>query len=134
MSADLKRKVSELSTTSSQNSHTEFLNARVDELNYKDEQLQLLQDYLHKSFQGGELPEAQFKSLYSESFLKRARLAAEDVTIHRQGQRILNSPAGSDKDLEPDMALAYAAIATQQFVEKMEKHHYNDSSGKAALS
>ena len=120
--ADLKRKVSELSTTSSRNSHTDFLDAKVDELNNEDEQLRLLQDGLRESFQDGKLPEAEFKSLYNKSFRKRAKLAAQDVTIRQQRQRILDSLAGSDKDLEPDMALAYAAIVTQQFVEKTKNY------------
>ncbi|KAI4134399.1 MAG: hypothetical protein LQ347_001557 [Umbilicaria vellea] len=119
--ADLKRKVSELST-SSQNSQSEFLDAKVDEINNEDAQLQLLQSGLRESFQDGKLPEADFKSLYNSSFRKRAKLAVEDVTIRRQRQRILDSLAGSDGDLEPDMALAYAAIVTQQFVQTTKNH------------
>ena len=115
----LKRKVSQLSTVSKDShAHEEFLNAKVDELGNRDEQLRLLQDGLRQSFNTGELPENDFKELYKETFGKRAKIALEDVTIRRQRHRILELLAGNAEGLEPNMAMAYAAILTQQFVEK----------------
>ena len=79
---DLKRKVSELSTSSSHGSY-EFLDAKINELECEDQQLQVLQDGLKESFMNGQVPQDTFKDLFHNSFNKRLKVAAEDVTIRR---------------------------------------------------
>ena len=115
---ELKRKASHLSTTSTAHSRAEYIDNRTESIRNEDDQLKVLQRGLQESFELGNLPEEAFRETFKDTIAKRIKLAAENVTISRQRERILTELAGGGSGLEPDMAAAYATIITQSFVGK----------------
>ena len=118
----LKRKASELSSTSSQDSREEFIDVQSHLIQNQDSQLRILQVQLLDSWKDGNLPEPTYRKEFHDIVEKRLRIAAEEVTLARSRERILNQLMGAVATMEPDMRAAYTDIMTQEFMGKVKKY------------
>ena len=87
-----------------------FLDLRQEQLQNHQEQLLILYRGLKQTFVDGQMEKAEYRKEIDSCWAKRAKLAAEDLTISRQRARLLKGLDAEKERREPDCPAAYAEL------------------------